>query len=150
MSIVSALMEHAPDRFICKELKLLYASNRMIEAFDGMDGGLNDTRAMALTKLEKFVLKRAFKELRRKNARERLKEWMVHYAVTGQDKREVEAAAIREGQRRDRMRMNSPTFTLPPQYNHLTHLNRAEAQRISEAFREYNEQVKAAKSEENS
>ena len=65
---------------ICRELKLLYANNRLIEAFDGRDITL-----MALTKLEKFVLKRAFKELRRKYERERLKEWAVAYAITGKD-----------------------------------------------------------------
>ena len=80
MKIASLLFKYAPNRMICRELKLLYANNRLIEAFDGRDITL-----MALTKLEKFVLKRAFKELRRKYERERLKEWAVAYAITGKD-----------------------------------------------------------------
>lgn len=85
MKIASLLFKYAPNRMICRELKLLYANNRLIEAFDGRDITL-----MALTKLEKFVLKRAFKELRRKYERERLKEWAVAYAITGKDPQPTE------------------------------------------------------------
>lgn len=78
MKIAALLFKYAPNQMICRELKLLYANNRLIEAFEGKNITL-----MALTKVEKFVLKRAFEELRRKHERERLKEWAVTYAITG-------------------------------------------------------------------
>lgn len=89
---MSVLMQKSPDWVICKELKLLYANNRLAEAVELRD--LHEH--MALTKLEKLVLKRAFKQLRHEKARERLKEWMVKYAMTGQDVRIEEEIARQE------------------------------------------------------
>jgi hypothetical protein len=39
---------------------------------------------MGLTRYEKLVLKRAFKEIRQKRQREKMKEWALKYALTGQ------------------------------------------------------------------
>lgn len=103
---MSVLMQKSPDWFICKELKLIYASNRLAEAVELRD--LHEH--MAHTKLEKLVLKRAFKQLRKEKARERLKEWMVKYAMTGQDLRVEEELARQERE----MRTQRPTFTVPP------------------------------------
>jgi hypothetical protein len=40
---------------------------------------------MGLTRYEKLVLKRAFKEIRQKRQREKMKEWALKYALTGQE-----------------------------------------------------------------
>jgi hypothetical protein len=40
---------------------------------------------MGLTRYEKLVLKRAFKEIRQKHRREKMKEWALKYALTGQE-----------------------------------------------------------------
>ncbi len=110
MSLVSVLMQKLPDRLICKELKLLYASNRLAEAVELRD--LHEH--MALTKLEKFILNRAFKQLRKEKAREKLKEWMVKYAMTGQDMRVEEELARQERETRKSTTNPYPHFTLPP------------------------------------
>lgn len=109
MSLVSVLMQKSPDWLICKELKLLYASNRLAEAVDLRD--LHEH--MALTKLEKFVLKRAFKQLRKEKAREKLKEWIVRYAMTGQDLR-IEEELARQERQEKLIHPSRPTFTMPP------------------------------------
>lgn len=80
MKLNDFLLKYAPNWAICREIKLLHANNRLIEAFL-----LKNPSTMALTKLEKFVIKRAFKELRRKKERELLKQWAVKYALTGTD-----------------------------------------------------------------
>jgi hypothetical protein len=40
---------------------------------------------MGLTRYEKLVLKRAFKEIKQKRQREKMKEWALKYALTGQE-----------------------------------------------------------------
>ena len=80
MKLHKLLLTKAPDWVVCGEIKLLYANNRLLEAFE-----YKSLNVMALTKLEKFVLKRAFAELRKTRERARLKEWALKYAMTGKE-----------------------------------------------------------------
>jgi len=78
--ISDLLFKCSPNWLICREIKLLYTNNRIAEAFD-----MRTTDDMGLTRYEKFVLKRAFKEIRQKRRREQMKEWALKYALTGQE-----------------------------------------------------------------
>lgn len=78
--ISDLLFKCSPNWLICREIKLLYTNNRIAEAFD-----MRTTDDMGLTRYEKLVLKRAFKEIRQKRRREQMKEWALKYALTGQE-----------------------------------------------------------------
>lgn len=78
--ISDLLFKCSPNWLICREIKLLYTNNRIVEAFD-----MRTMDDMGLTRYEKLVLKRAFKEIRQKHRREKMKEWALKYALTGQE-----------------------------------------------------------------
>lgn len=82
MGIALKIIKSAPSWAVCDPIKLLAINNRLSEAMDTLY--FDD---MALTKIEKFLLRRAFNELRKAKRREELKAWALHYAMTGEDTR---------------------------------------------------------------
>lgn len=82
MGIALKILKSAPSWAVCDPIKLLAINNRLSEAMDTLH--FDD---MALTKLEKFLMRRAFAEIRKAKRREELKEWALHYALTGEDTR---------------------------------------------------------------
>lgn len=82
MGIALKILKSAPSWAVCDPIKLLAINNRLSEAMDTLH--FDD---MALTKIEKFLLRRAFTDIRKAKRREALKEWALHYALTGEDNR---------------------------------------------------------------
>lgn len=78
------LLTLVPNPFICREVKLLYRSNRLIEFF-AWNGAptYREHRTMALTKFERMFVSWAIKHHHRTTERERLKQEMIEYAITG-------------------------------------------------------------------
>lgn len=78
------LLTLVPNPLICREVKLLYRSNRLIEFF-AWNGAptYREHRTMALTKFERMFVSWAIKHHHKTIERERLKQEMIEYAITG-------------------------------------------------------------------
>lgn len=77
------LLTLVPNPLICREVKLLHRSNRLVEFF-AWDGALTrEHRTMALTKFERMFVSWAIRHHHKTVERERLKQEMIEYAITG-------------------------------------------------------------------
>lgn len=72
-----------PSKLVSEEFKILYKSGWLTGAFR-----TNNLELMALTRLEKAIIKWAIREEIMKKDREEVKNWMLRYAI-GANKDEV-------------------------------------------------------------
>lgn len=78
------LLRLVPNRIICRELKLLYKSNRLVEFFESnIYTHSGKKNSMALNKFERMFVSWAVKQHHKTTERERLKQEMIEYAITG-------------------------------------------------------------------
>jgi len=78
------LLNLIPNPLVCRELKLLYRSNRLVEYFAFDIHTYNDkVNSMALTKFERMFVSWAVKKYWRTSKRDRMKQEMIEYAITG-------------------------------------------------------------------
>ena len=85
--LLDTIFKKLPDGVLCRELKLLYVSGRLFEAFQ-----MRDINKMPLTTIEKMFLKWAMRQWKKSedakkyaHNREEFKHWATKLAITGQD-----------------------------------------------------------------
>ena len=85
--LLDTIFKKLPDGVLCRELKLLYVSGRLFEAFQ-----MRDINKMPLTTIEKMFLKWAMRQWKKSedakkyaHNREEFKHWATKLAITGRD-----------------------------------------------------------------